>query len=274
MPVLASPWIAALLALFVWWFSTGAILWVVKGADRRGRDGHTWSVLLGLPVLFVGVVGFLATLPDTSVEGAYGAFFSALAVWGWIELAFLSGIITGPNTYPCPDTVAPWERFVRAWGTVAYHEMLLAAAFAIMLLVGYGAENLFGVWTFGVLFIARISAKLNLFFGVPRINTEFLPQPLAHLPSHFRYARLNPVFPISVTVLTLATACWIERIAAAGSPAEVAGFALLASITGLALLEHWLMVLPVPDAKLWRWMIPAPKPDNNKRLLSEDPHGL
>jgi putative photosynthetic complex assembly protein 2 len=45
-----------------------------------------------------------------------------------------------------------------------------------------------GFWTFAVLFFARISAKLNLFFGVPRINTEFLPRPLAHLPSHFRRA--------------------------------------------------------------------------------------
>jgi hypothetical protein len=24
-------------------------------------------------------------------------------------------------------------------------------------------------------------------------------------------------------------------------------------------LEHWLMVVPLPDAKLWRWMLPAQK---------------
>ena len=24
----------------------------------------------------------------------------------------------------------------------------------------------------------------------------------------------------------------------------------------LALLEHWFMVLPLPDQKLWRWMLP------------------
>ena len=48
---------------------------------------------------------------------------------------------------------------------------------------------------------------------------------------------------------------------------------LLASLSALALLEHWLMVLPLPDAKLWRWMLPAP---NNKtpELRPEDAHGL
>ena len=47
----------------------------------------------------------------------------------------------------------------------------------------------------------------------------------------------------------------------APTPGALVGHALLAAITALALLEHWLMVLPLPDAKLWRWMLPAPKQD-------------
>ena len=35
------------------------------------------------------------------------------------------------------------------------------------------------------------------------------------------------------------------------------GFALLLALSALATLEHWLMVIPLPDAKLWRWMLPA-----------------
>ena len=38
-----------------------------------------------------------------------------------------------------------------------------------------------------------------------------------------------------------------------------AGFALLTALAALATLEHWLMVVPLPDAKLWRWMLPAPR---------------
>ena len=270
---MSNPWIAALIALFLWWFSTGAILWVVTGADRRRDGGHLCSVILGLPLLLLGVHGASQSLTDPSIQGIYIAFLSALAIWGWIELAFLSGIITGPNRHPSPDGTTPWERFRLAWGTIAYHEVLLVAVLLLLAWTSRGAENQFAFWTFGVLFFARISAKLNLFFGVPKINIAFLPSTLSHLPSHFRQDRINPAFPLSVTLLALAVACWLERIVTAGTPADSVGFALLATLTALALLEHWLMVLPLADEKLWRWMMPAPKPQN-KRLLSEDPHGL
>ena len=60
-------------------------------------------------------------------------------------------------------------------------------------------------------------------------------------------------------VYSAADLVWATRIK---STAEAVGVALLAALTALALLEHWLMVLPLPDEKLWRWMIPAPKTDN------------
>lgn len=262
--------------MFVWWFSTGAILWRVKTADRKGGAAHLRSVLYGLPLLGLGVWGFSATLTDESAAGAALAALSALAVWAWIELSFLSGVITGPNDRKLPEGVPEWERFIRAWATIAYHEMLLAAALCLMAVAAWDAPNAFGLWTYVVLFFARISAKLNLFLGVPRIHTEFLPRPLAHLPSHFRIRTLNWLFPISVTALSFAAACWLERLYAVETHGEVIGFALLATLTSLALLEHWLMILPVPDERLWRWMMPSAEPtrDLRKTRLSEDPNGL
>jgi putative photosynthetic complex assembly protein 2 len=62
------------------------------------------------------------------------------------------------------------------------------------------------LWTFAVLFAARISAKLNLYLGVRKINVEFIPEHLNHLPSHFRTARMNWLFPISITGLSVAAA--------------------------------------------------------------------
>ena len=256
---MSSAWVAALVALFVWWFSTGAILMVVRHADRAGRRARRMVTGAALPLLAVGVWGYERSLGASSTGAAYGAFLSALAIWGWVELAFLTGVISGPNPYPCPKGLPEWERFIRAWGTVAYHEMLLTSLLLAMWLYGAGAENTFGLWTFTILYFARISAKLNLYFGVPKINTEFLPEALAHLASHFRISRLNWVFPVSITALTFAAACWLERVYAAESAAQTAGFGLLFAITALALLEHWLMVLPLPDAKLWRWMLPAPR---------------
>ncbi|NUB43596.1 DUF3623 domain-containing protein [Fertoebacter nigrum] len=275
--MLANPWIAALSALFLWWFSTGILLWRVRQADNAGREAHLWSVLLGLPLLFAGVLGFLHTRGDASLTGIYGAFLSALAIWGWIELAFLSGVITGPNRSPCPRHATPMQRFLRATGTILWHECLLIATLAIMAMQAQGAANRFAFYTFMVLFFARISAKLNLFFGVPHINTEFLPTTLAHLPSHFRHARMNALFPLSITALTFATACWVERAVTATDPGQSTGFWLLTALTALAALEHWFMVLPLPDQKLWRWMMPAPAPSlatPQPDLRKEPTHGL
>ncbi len=270
---MTSPWTAALIALFVWWASTGLILWRVRSADNQGGDQHIWSVLLGLPLLLGGVLGVDASLADPSVTGSYIAFASALAIWGWIELAFLSGVITGPNTTPCPPRAGEPERFIRAVGTIAWHETALIAMLCVLGYLSRDAVHAFAFWTFAVLFFARISAKLNLFFGVPSINIDFLPSTLRHLPSHFRIARMNWVFPVSVTALCFASACWIERLIAAPTPGATIGFSLLATLSLLALLEHWFMVLPLPDERLWRWMIPAPTPKTTDRLR-EDANGL
>jgi putative photosynthetic complex assembly protein 2 len=269
---MTSPMIAALSALFLWWFFTGLLLWRVRRADNAGPAAHGRSVILFAPMLALGLWGFARTMADTSVQGAYLAFLSAIAIWGWIELAFLSGIITGPNHQPCPKGLPLGQRFLRAFGTIAWHEALLAATFAAMVAATRDAANTFGLWTFGILFFARISAKLNLFFGVPRINIEFLPRPLSHLASHFRTAPMNWVFPLSITALSFAAACWMERAVAAQTDAAYIGHILLAALTLLALLEHWFMVLPLPDKKLWQWMIP----DRTLTILDkkEPNHGL
>jgi putative photosynthetic complex assembly protein 2 len=216
-------------------------------------------VILGAPLLFAGVGGLAAALGDDGPAGVYLAFLSALAIWGWIELAFLCGVVTGPNLAPCPPDATPRERFVSAVGAIFWHEALLVTALGAIAAASAGAENLFGLWTFLVLFAARVSAKVNLFLGVPFVNVDFLPRPLAHLPSHFRRGGMNVLFPASVTALTLAAACWLERLHAAEAPGHVVGFSLLTTLTLLALLEHWFMVSPLPDEKLWRWMIPERK---------------
>lgn len=278
---MTNPWIAALSAIFLWWFSTGLILWRVRRADNEGYDAHLWSVLLGLPLLLAGVVGLNETLTDTSALGAYLAFLSALAIWGWVELAFLSGIIAGPNISPCPADAPLHIRFFRAVGTILWHEILLIGLLTAIVILSQGAPNIFGLWTFAVLFFARISAKLNLFFGVPRIHTEFLPRPLSHLASHFRRAPMNWVFPLSITLLSYASYCWLERAYSAPTDGALIGFTLLSALTLLALLEHWFMVIPLPDQKLWRWMLPERKPQLQGKpqpalhtTLKETPHGL
>jgi putative photosynthetic complex assembly protein 2 len=214
-------------------------------------------VVLGLPVLLLGCLGVHCSLDDPSVFGVYLGFVSAIAIWGWFELAFLAGVITGPYARPCPEGVTGWPRFLRAWGAIAYSEMALIGATLALVLASEGAANRFAMWTFVVLFAARVTAKINVYLGVPNINDDFLPSPVRHLTTHFRKAPMNGFFPWSVTLLTFAVACWIECAAEAPpGTAQAAGFALLAALTALALFEHWMMVLPLPDAALWTWALP------------------
>ena len=254
---MTSPWIAALFALFVWWFSTGAILLAVRRSDQRG--GHGMLVLAGLPFLALGIGLVLGSLQGQSVWAAYQGFLGALAIWGWIELAFLAGVVTGPLRQPAVPGQTGVDRFLRAFSTLAYHEMLLAFGLWWLVVVSDGAANKMALATYMILFVARICAKLNLFYGVPRINTEFVPDRLTHLTSYFTRGPVTFAFPVAITVLTAVVAVCAERLWSSTSDVTLVGFALLTALAALALLEHWLMVVPLPDAKLWRWMLPAPK---------------
>lgn len=256
---------ALLAAVFVWWFSTGLILLAVKQAERGGAAARLSLVIWTLPIVVGGCAVLWQTRADMSFAGVYASFLGAIAIWGWLELAFLAGIVTGPVQRDCPPSAPWWERFLRAWGTIAYAEMALIATLATLTLALYQAPNTVGLWTFLILFFARVSAKLNLYFGVPKINLEFLPQHLSHLESHFRIGAASRFFPVAITLLSLVLGCWIERaVAAPAASPERVGFVLLASLTALAVIEHWLMVLPIADAKLWRWATRLKLPNRSR----------
>lgn len=260
---MTSPWIAAALAVFVWWFATGIILVAVRWADRQadGRQSaaHGTALFSAVPLLALGAAGVILSLGDTGLAGVYAGFLGALAIWGWIEMAFLTGVIAGPERGDCPPGLSGPARFFRAWNAVAHHEIALTLGLLAIVLVSASDVGGTALWTYLVLYVARISAKLNLFLGVPRINLEFIPARLVHLKSYFRRGPVTLMFPASITVLTFAVACFTERLIAADTVAGQVHFMLLAALSGLALLEHWLMVVPLPDAKLWRWMLPSPK---------------
>jgi putative photosynthetic complex assembly protein 2 len=172
-------------------------------------------------------------------------------------LAFLTGLITGPNKKACPLGISQTERFVRAWSAISYCEILLFSLLLGYLYLGWNSENTVGMWTFVILFFARVSAKLNLFLGVPNVNTEFLALPLKHLVSYFRISSINFLFPISISIISFVLFSLITRIFVDTIDINsVIGLTLLSSLTALALVEHWFMVLPLPDAELWRWMMP------------------
>ena len=58
---MTSPWLAAALAMFIWWFATGVILLVVRWADRQGSV-HGRALLGATPLLALGAGGVIASL--------------------------------------------------------------------------------------------------------------------------------------------------------------------------------------------------------------------
>ena len=134
-----------LAAVFLWWFSTGAILLVVRLMENHSLSAKLKVCIFSLPILALGLWGIWKTSSSLTILDSYLAFVSALLVWGWIELTFLTGVITGPNKSQCPRNITLFEKFIRAWGTLAYHEISLLLALGIVIFLGYAQGNHFGI---------------------------------------------------------------------------------------------------------------------------------
>jgi putative photosynthetic complex assembly protein 2 len=124
--------------------------------------------------------------------------------------------------------------------------------------------------TFAVLWVMRISAKLNVFLGVRNLSIEFLPPHLAYLASFFRKRAMNLLFPLSVTASTV-VAAWmvLEALAAPPGGAYATGQLLVVTLLVLAILEHWLMVLPFNPTALWRWAMRDRKHGTSPSIANE-----
>lgn len=123
---------------------------------------------------------------------------------------------------------------------------------AAVLALTWGQPNQVAAWTFGVLWLMRLSAKLNVFLGVRNLNEQFLPEHLRYMHSYFRQRPSNGLFRVSVIAVTaLAAAAWHSAVAQSSGPFEVTACSFVAMLLSLALLEHWFMVLPLPSEKLW-----------------------
>lgn len=260
-----------LLAIFVWWLSTGVILYL----DGLGRSSFRWSMAGASLLSAAALAGLWVTSTWETSSGAYIAFLCALMIWGWNEMAFLMGYLSGPRKTPCPEGATGFRRFRYATETLIDHELAIVASGVIIAAMTWGGANQFGLWTFAVLWIMRLSTKINIFLGAPNIPEEFLPAHLAYLASYFRRRPMNGFFPFAITAATLFTA-FLVHIALAFSTTsfEKVGYLLLTTLMALAVLEHWLLYVPLSATKLWSWglrsheAVAAPPADAQARQSS------
>ncbi|MBJ7419186.1 MAG: DUF3623 domain-containing protein, partial [Rhodoferax sp.] len=235
-------------AIFIWWFSTGIVILL----NRMSRSAVVLSLALSSLLGVASLVGLAHTAQQTGVAGAYCAFTCALLAWGWNELSFLTGWITGPRTTALPQGAIGWQRFVQSLRAVLWHELAILLVGCAIVAITWDAPNQVGTGTYLVLWIMRTSAKLNLFFGVRNLSEEFLPTHLAYLESFFRRRRFNAFFPFA---MALAGVCLWWLVAYASSPfasqAQAVGAVLVGTLLALAILEHLMLVLPLDTTALW-----------------------
>lgn len=261
-----------LFALFVWWFSTGAIIYL----DGLPRRTFKWSMLAATLLLVAGFCGLWVSASDTSVQSAYVAFASALAVWAWHEISFYMGYVTGPRQHACEEGCSGWAHFGHAVQVSLWHELAILASFVVVLAIGWNGENTVGFWTFVILWWMHESARLNVFLGVRNVNAHFLPPHLTYLKSFLAEKPMNLLFPLSVTVSTAICAVLATEAALATDPFDRAGLTFLATMMALAILEHWFLVLPIPAETMWNWSMKSRQAakgrhNEHRRVLGSDP---
>ncbi len=239
-----------LYTLFVWWFSTGAILWL----DGLPPRTYRYSLAGASVVTAAALYGLEVSENDVSPAGAVIAFTSSLMIWGWLEMSFLMGFITGPRRTPCPLGARGWKRARYAFEAVLHHELALLAGGALVTVLSIDASNQTGFWTYMILWALRTSAKLNVFLGVRNLSEAFLPDHLRYLQTYFTRKPMNLLFPFTVIAsTTVATLLWRTAIAAPDGSFEAVSLGFLATLLSLAVLEHWFLVLPIPADVLWKW---------------------
>lgn len=243
-------WLLPILAaLAAWWAGTLTVLVLsrIGGTGRRLALRGGW-VLAGLLVPIV-----ILLHPQDSPAAAYLGFAVGLALWGWQELLFLQGVATGSRKEPSRRGRRGLGRVREAVEAVSHHEAGLFATLLILAVVSIGAALPVALWTFGALWVLRLSAKLNLFYGVPHPNGHLFPPRIRHLASFLGQPRRS--IPLLVCIggwFGLATGLFISGVAHDGTGLSTA-LLLLAGLVGLGALEHLAFLFRLPLEELWGW---------------------
>lgn len=237
-----------LFATVLWFLSTGLVLWL----DRL--PSHTWPVsIVGATVLSgFAMGGILFTAGETGALAAYIAFVCGLVLWCWHEMSFLMGFVTGPNRAPCPSNARGWRRFRLAAATLIHHEVAIFATALVLVAATWGQPNQTATLTFILLFVMRLSAKFNVFAGVPHLSLEMMPEHMRYLASYFRVAPVRWFFVASLACIA-AIAAWLGNMALAAPAGLQTGYALAFALVALAFLEHGFLVMPWQDTAMFRW---------------------
>lgn len=241
--------------IFLWWFTTGAVI-VIYG---RSEPVRRVAFLIFTLALGAAVWGLVATRNSLETLHVYLAVTCGVVIWGWQTASYYLGYVTGPR----PTALPPgrrhtfWQRFWTALRSSLYHELLVVACVIVLTAVTWSAPNRWGLWMFLALWLMHASAKLNVFFGVRNFRIDYLPRHLHHLDGLLSRRPVSLLLLPAVTLApSIALALTYRALAPDASPAQTTGGLLVGVMIMLGVLEHVLLVLPLP-IMLWGWGVRA-----------------
>ena len=244
-------------ALFLWWFATGAIFYL----DQLPARTFKWSMAGATLVLAASLHLIWERADDTSLWAVYASFTAGLLAWGWQEISLYTGFVTGLRKVCCEKGCSGLAHFGHAIQVNLWHELAIVAVALAIAALSWGSGNQWGLWTYLLLWGLHLSARLNVFLGVRNVSAQFLPPHMEILKSFLTVKPMNMLFPFSVTATTVGALLLFQQASAASIPEDRAGFALLGALALLGVLEHWLLILPLPVEKLWQWSLPRERKD-------------
>ncbi len=253
-----------IVTVMIWFVATGLVAW----ADNRDRATFPKSLMIGGIGGIAGLLVILTVSQTVSVFAVYAAFVGALMVWGWHEIGFLTGAAAGPRREPASPGVRGVERLAEATATLIHHEVMLALTALLLISLSWTMPNQIGATVFVLLFGLRLSAKINMFVGVPNSTAEMLPPHLSYLKTYFGRNRMTLLLAGSIAAIGW-VALWFGSLAwsAPLGSAEMVGASLLTTLCLLGALEHLFLALPFRDGMLWGWAFrPA------KRAIAHKPN--
>ena len=245
-----------LFVLFVWRFSTGAVIYL----NNLPKYTYKWSFLGATLVLVASIYGLAVTSRSDTLLSAYLSFTFGLLAWAWTQFTFYTGMITGPRTTPCPSSCKGSRHFWHAVETSMYHEITAALLGVVICFSTMYGKNHVGSWTYTIIWLMHSSAKINAVLGVRNLNDHFFPEQLRYLGSFLKKRPMNLFFPISITVSTIALAVLINKASMVENDSfELLAYTFYIVILAAGVLEHWFMMLPLPSEALWNWAVKAKK---------------
>lgn len=265
---MSHPAAAVAFAIFLWWFSTGAVFVLA----RRWSDDEWRAAFFATIAGILSLIGLYVSARMPDLAGMYLAFSSALLLWAWHEAMFLLGFIAGPRRFSATKGLSGAGRFREAFATVRDHELAIAATLPLIMLLTAGGSNPVGLWTFALLWVMRVSAKLCIHLGARHSLSAMMPARQKYLTTYFCTDRTTILLPV-VILLASGVLFWLCGLAARADVPHSIGLTLIATLLALAVLEHLFLLLPVPDSVLWLWAAPKKTETDIKRNPGPDGPG-